>query len=118
MVGTTVRVCGGTTDVVIGGGGAGARLVVSEEDGGADADVVGVLVVDVFAPPPRDTYTPSTIAAMARTPMADARIGTARDFRWGGAGVGSLLRSCVGVLGSAALRLGGVAAARVGADAG
>jgi hypothetical protein len=120
-----------TVVVKTGGGGAGGRLDVVDRDGGAggrfdvvdrgeapDAAVVGVSVVAVSPPPPRVAYTPSTAAAAARTPTAEARIGTARDFRWGGGVLASLLRNCVGACGSTAPRFGDVAAARVGADAG
>jgi hypothetical protein len=128
----TVRVCVGTSVVIAavvvttGGGGGGARLDVVGGGGRVEDIVVEASVVDVSPPPPpppppppsRVAYTPSTVAAAASTPTADARIGTARDFRWGGAAVAALLRSCVGASGSAAPRLGDVAAARVGADAG
>ena len=105
------------------GGGGGARLVVIVGDEGADAGVVGVSVVGVFLDgvsslPPRVAYTPSTVAAAASTATADARIGTVRDFRWGGAAGTSPFRSCVGASGSPAARFGDVVAARVGADAG
>ena len=53
-----------------------------DSDGGADDAVVGVSVVVVSPFPPRVAYTPSTAATAARTPTADPRIGTARDFRW------------------------------------
>ena len=123
-VGTTVRVCAGTgamisaVVVTTGGGGAGGRLDLSVGDGGVEAAVVGVSVVGVFPLPPWVAYTPSTTAATASTPTADARIGTARDFRWGGADVASPLRICVGASGSTEPRFGAVAAASVGADAG
>ena len=120
----TVRVCVGTGVVIAavvvttGGGGGGARLDVVGGGGRIEDIVVEVSVVDVSPPPSRVAYTPSTVAAAASTPTADARMGTARDFRWGGAAVAALLRSCVGASGSAAPRFGEVAAARVGADAG
>jgi hypothetical protein len=119
VVGTAVRVCVDTgvliaaVVVTTGGGGAGGRLDIVDRDEGVDDAVVAVSPL-----PPRVAYTPSTAAATARTPTAEARIGTARDFRWGGGGIGSLLRSCVGAFGFTAPCFGGVAAARVGADAG
>ena len=123
VVGTTVRVCAGTcvtvsTVVMTDGGGAGGRLDVVDGDKGVDDAVVGVSVVVVSPPPPRVAYTPSIAAAAASTPTADARIGTARDYRLPGAAAASPSRSCVGASGSTAPRLGEVAAARVGAEAG
>lgn len=119
VVGTTVRVCVGTGVLIAavvgttGGGGAGGRLDVVDRDEGVDE-----AVVDTSPLPPRVAYTPSTAAVAASTPTADARIGTVRDFRWFGGVVASPLRSCVGAFGFTAPRLGGIAAAKVGADAG
>ena len=112
-----VGACG--ADVTTGGWGAGGRVgVVADRDEGAAAAVVGMSVVDVAPVPPRVAYTPSAAAATASTPTADARIGTARNLRSGGAAGTASLRSCVGASGSTARRLGDVAAASVGADAG
>ncbi len=112
-----VDTCG--ADVATGGWGAGGRVgVVNDRDEGADAALVGVSLVDLSPLPPRVAYTPSTAAATASTPTADARIGTVRDFRWGRAVVASPLRSCVRASGSTAPRFGDAGAARVGAEAG
>ena len=117
----TVRVGGGAGAVVVsataGGADGGTRLDVVDI-GGVEVAVVEVSVVDVSPVPPRVAYTPSAAAAAAITPTADARIGTARDFRWGGAVVASPVRSRVGASGSTAPDFGDVAAASVGADAG
>ena len=100
-----------------GGGDGGTRLDVVDIGGGVEVAVVEVSVVDVSPVPPRVAYTPSAAAATTSTPVDDARIGTVRDFRWGGAVVAPALRSCVGASGSTAPDFGGVAAS-VGADAG
>jgi hypothetical protein len=137
VVGATVAVGVGTCAAVaavggaIDGRGAGRRLDLVEVDGEV-VDVAGMVDVDgevddvwggvavggVSALPPRVAYTPSTAATTVSTPTAEARIGTAGDFRRGGATTTSPLRSCVEVSGSTILRLGNVAAERVGAEAG
>ena len=129
-VAVTVRVCVGTGVVIAavvgttGGGDAGAGLDVAGRRGGVvEATVIEVVVVGVLPDgmstlPPRVAYTPRAVAATTSIPTADARIGTARDFRWGGGVVAELSRRRVGASGSTAPRLGDVAATRVGAEAG